>query len=267
MQQASVGFQCPECVAEGRRTQRRPLTAFGGGAVGQQGYATKALIGVNVLVMVFAVLSGGGGALAGGGWGGLMGGVTPLAERFAVLGLAPYSPLDPTLHGVAAGEWYRLVTAMFVHYGLLHLLLNMYALWILGRNLESALGPARFLALYLISGIGGNVAAYVFAPNTLSAGASTAVFGLFAGIFVLLRRLGRSTSALVPVIVVNVVFTLAVPGISIAGHFGGLVTGAAVAAVLAYAPQARRTLVQTLGCGAILAVLALITAYQTAQLT
>src|SRR5437762_853516 len=80
-------------------------------------------------------------------------------------------------HGIAHGEWYRLITAMFLHYGLLHLALNMYALWILGRDLERFLGPLRFTGLYLLAGLGGNVAAYLFsAPNAATAGASTAVF-------------------------------------------------------------------------------------------
>ncbi|MEV4627690.1 rhomboid family intramembrane serine protease [Micromonospora sp. NPDC049523] len=257
MREASVGHQCPECVAEGRRSQRPARTAFGGGAAGRAGYVTKTLIGLNVLLMLISIASAGGGdAVAGGGLGGLLGGGTPLTRWGSVLGFASYQPFGAP-HGVAADEYYRLFTAMFLHYGIVHLLLNMWALWMLGRTLEATLGPLRFLALYLIAGLGGNVAAYLFsAPNAQTVGASTAIFGLFAALFIIMRRMGRDTSAVVPVLVVNLVFTFAVPGISIAGHLGGLVIGALMALVLAYAPRMRRSVFQATG-GALI-VLALI---------
>ena len=145
---------------------------------------------------------------------------------------------DCTLGGIAEGQWYRLVTAMFLHYGVLHLLLNMWALWVLGRSLEANLGRVRFAALYLIAGLGGNVAAYLFSsPRAATVGASTAVFGLFAALIIIERKLGRDISRIIPILVINLVFTLAVPGISIPGHLGGLVVGALMALVLAYAPR------------------------------
>jgi membrane associated rhomboid family serine protease len=268
MREASVGHQCPECVAEGRRTQRPARTAFGGGAAGRAGYVTKTLIGLNTLLMLISVVSAGGGnSLAGGsGLGGLLGGTTPLTRWGSVLGYAPYVNLGPA-HGVAADEYYRLFTAMFLHYGVVHLLLNMWALWMLGRTLEATLGPLRFLALYLIAGLGGNVAAYLFsAPNAQTVGASTAIFGLFAALFVIMRRLGRDTSSVVPVLVVNLVFTFAVPGISIAGHLGGLVVGALMALVLAYAPRMRRSLFQAGGAAVIVVALIGLTLLRTALL-
>ncbi|PZG23196.1 rhomboid family intramembrane serine protease [Micromonospora craterilacus] len=254
MREASVGFQCPECVADGRRSVRPARTAFGGGAAGQLGYVTKTLIGLNLLIMLLSITSdrGGDAAAGGAGFGGLLGGGTPLTEWGAVLGRAMFA--DGHIGGVAEGEWYRLVTAMFLHYGVVHLLLNMWALWVLGRSLEGVLGPLRFAALYFIAGFGGNVAVYVFsAPNQMSAGASTAVFGLFAAMFVIMRRLGRDTSAILPILVINLIFTFTVPNISIAGHLGGLVFGALMALVLAYAPKSRRTLVQA-GGGALIMV-------------
>ncbi|WP_431883045.1 rhomboid family intramembrane serine protease [Micromonospora gifhornensis] len=257
MNEASVGFQCPECVSEGRRSVRPARTAFGGGAAGRHGYVTKALIAINVLVMLVSIASDrGGDAAAGGtGFGGLMGGSTPLTEWGAVLGRAMF--LDGSIGGVAEGQWYRLVTAMFLHYGILHLLLNMWALWVLGQSLEAVLGPLRFATLYFIAGFGGNVAVYVFSPpNQMSAGASTAIFGLFAAIFVIMRRLGRDTSAILPILVINLIFTFTVPQISIAGHLGGLVFGGLMALVLAYAPRSHRTLVQAVG-GTVIMVLLL----------
>jgi membrane associated rhomboid family serine protease len=267
MNVAAVGHQCPECVAEGRRTQRPVRTAFGGGVAGRAGLASKTLIGINVAVMVISVVTGGSRAVAGGGWGGLLGGNTPLTDALAVIGNAPYYAGGPA-HGVAAGEWYRLFTAMFVHYGVLHLLLNMYALWILGRDLERVLGPLRFTALYLLAGLGGNVAAYLFtAPNAATAGASTAVFGLMAAIFVILKRLNLSVAPILPVIIINVIFTFTIANISVAGHLGGLAVGGIVAAVLAYAPRDRRTLIQAGGCVAVLLVLMVLALYRTAALT
>ncbi|MFE9203877.1 rhomboid family intramembrane serine protease [Micromonospora sp. NPDC007230] len=261
MRDASVGHQCPECVSEGRRSVRPARTAFGGGAAGRQGYVTKILIALNVLVMILSIASAGSAGL-----GSLLSGSTPLTNWGSVLGLA-FLP-DHTLGGVADGQWYRLVTAMFLHYGLPHLLLNMWGLWVLGRTLEAVLGPLRFLALYLIAGLGGNVAVYLFtAPNRPSAGASTAIFGLFAAIFVIMRRLGRDTSAIVPILVINLIFTFTVPNISIAGHLGGLVTGAVMALVLAYAPRMRRTGFQAAGGAIVLVALLGLVLVRTSMLT
>ncbi|MDO3703519.1 rhomboid family intramembrane serine protease [Micromonospora sp. C28SCA-DRY-2] len=257
MREASVGHQCPECVNEGRRSVRPARTAFGGGAAGRHGYVTKALIALNVLLMLLSIASdrGGDAALGGSGFGGLLGGSTPLTDWGSVLGGAIFP--DGTVGGIAEGQWYRLLTAMFLHFGVVHLLLNMWALWVLGRSLEANLGPLRFLSLYLVAGFGGNVAAYLFSePNVTTAGASTAIFGLFAALIVIERKMGRDISQVIPILVINLVFTLTVPGISIPGHLGGLVVGAAMALVLAYAPRSRRSLVQLAG-GAIL-VLALL---------
>ncbi|MEV0728505.1 rhomboid family intramembrane serine protease [Polymorphospora sp. NPDC050346] len=271
MRDAAVGHQCPECVAEGRRTQRPVRTAFGGGAAGQRGLVTKTLLGLNVLMMILSVISGGGEGLAGGGWGGLLGGYTPLigwGANYAGDPVLQTQLSDGTLiGGIVQGEYYRMFTSLFLHYGVLHLLMNMWALWVLGRNLESALGPLRFLGLYLLSGLGGSVAVYYFAPNALTAGASGAIFGLFAGLFLLLRRMGRDTSAVLPVIIINIVFTFAVPGISIAGHLGGMVVGGLVGTILAYAPREHRNLVQGVGCGAIFLLLVALTIMRTAMLS
>jgi len=265
MRPASVGHQCPECVAEGRRTQRPARTAFGGGAAGRHGYVTKTLIAINVLVALVAAGVGGLGSVAGGGWGGLLGGGTEVHAGGAMLGYGVFVEGGP-VHGVVAGEYYRLLTAMFLHYGLLHLLMNMWALWVLGRVLEAVLGPARFLALYLLSGLGGSVAVYYTAPDALTAGASGAIFGLFAALFVILRRLGRDTSSVIPVLVINLVFTFTVPGISIAGHLGGLFTGAVAAIVLAYAPRRSRSLIQGAGAAFIGAALIGLAVLQTVLL-
>src|SRR5258706_16312251 len=125
MHEASVGHHCPECVAEARRTVRQGRTTFGGTPLGQRGYVTKALIAINVAVMVASIASSGGGGLFGGGLGGFLGGSTPLTSKGAVIGALEYSNGTRIPFGVADGEYYRLLTSMFIHYGLLHLLVNM----------------------------------------------------------------------------------------------------------------------------------------------
>jgi len=270
MNDAAVGHQCPECVAEGRRTQRPVRTTFGGSMAGINGYVTITLIVINVLMMLASVATAGGDALFGGGFGGLLGVGTPLTDWGAVKGLTTcvFEATGVTFTipgGVAEGEYYRLVTSMFLHYGPLHLLMNMWALWILGRTLEGVLGPVRFLVLYFVSGLGGSVAAYLFTPASPTAGASGAIFGLFAALFVVMRRLGRDTSSVLPVLVVNIAISFA-PGISLAGHLGGLVTGAIVAVALAYAPRKTRNLVVAGTVGALLVFMGTLVVIQTIAL-
>ena len=138
---------------------------------------------------------------------------------------------------VADGEWWRLVTAGFLHIGPLHIAFNMFALWVLGRDLEIVLGRGRFLALYLVSLLGGSAAVVLFAdPDQYVAGASGAVFGLMSGLLLVLVRLRRPYGQVVAIIVLNLVITQVVPGISMAGHVGGLVVGGLAAAALVFAP-------------------------------
>ncbi|WP_203802948.1 rhomboid family intramembrane serine protease [Actinoplanes couchii] len=251
MNEATVGHQCPDCVKEGRRGQRSARTAFGGSRAGQLGYVTTAIIVVNSLVMVGSAILGGPSAIFGGGSWGLLGSGTPITDFGEVLGIALYP--NGELHGVATGEWYRLVTAMFLHYGILHLLLNMMLVAQLGRYLESQLGPLRFAALYMLAGIGGNVTAYVVqAPNQPSAGASTATFGLIIAVIVINRKLMRDSSSMTSMLILNLIFTFTIPNISIAGHLGGLLVGGAGAAVMAYANQPKRSTKQAIGCSVIL---------------
>ncbi|WP_181784656.1 rhomboid family intramembrane serine protease, partial [Pseudonocardia pini] len=147
---------------------------------------------------------------------------------------------------VAGGEWWRPLTAGFLHYGPLHLVFNMMALWLLGRELEPVLGRTRFLAVYLVSLLGGSAAVMLFSePNALVAGASGAVFGLMGALFVIARRLRAPMGQIVGLVAVNLVISVVVPGISLVGHLGGLVVGAAATAALVHVPPVRnRTLLQ-----------------------
>ena len=167
--------------------------------------------------------------------------------------------------GISAGEFYRLVTSMFLHLGPLHLLTNMWALWVVGRTLEAVLGPIRFLVLYLVAGLGGSVAVYIFAPYPGGAGASGAIFGLFAALFIILRRLKRDTSSLIPLLVINLAISF-LPGISLTAHVGGLITGAIVAFALAYSPVKSRRLYVGGTVAVLLALMAVAVVVQTLNL-
>jgi len=273
MNEASVGHQCPECVALGRRSQRPVRTMFGASRAGVHGYVTIGLIVVNVAVFIASVASAANArtALMGGGLGGALGQGTPLIGKLGVVGEAPTFNgagfvVGHVAIGVTTGEYYRLFTAMFMHLGLLHIGFNMWALWVFGRPLEAMFGPVRFLAIYLVCGLGGNVAVYLFAPDTVAVGASTAIFGLFAVFFFVLRKLNRSVAPLVPLIVINLVFSF-VPGISLWGHLGGLATGAVIGYGITHVPQERRNALQVGVFAVVVVILAVLTAVQVNNLS
>jgi membrane associated rhomboid family serine protease len=162
---------------------------------------------------------------------------------------------------VADGQLYRLVTSAFVHYGVPHLLLNMWALYVVGPPLEMWLGRLRFGGLYALSGLGGSVLVYLLTLNTATAGASGAIFGLFGATFMVARRLNLNLQWAAGVIVINLVFTFVAPllskqPISWQAHLGGLVTGALVAAAYVYPPKERRNLIQAAVTILVLAVFA-----------
>ncbi len=227
---APVGYQCVDCVAASvpRTAPRR--------ASGTRSVVIPALVAVNVAVFAWTVAQARS----------LMD--NSAATLFDAWALVPAA--------VAHGEWWRLVTAGFLHFGPLHIAFNMYALWVLGRDLELVLGRARFLALYAVSLLGGSTAVVLFSePDVPVAGASGAVFGLMSGLLLVLLRLRRPYGQVVAVIVLNLVISRIVPGISIAGHVGGLLVGALAAVALVYAPARHRTLVQTAALSAITAAL------------
>ncbi|GAA3730694.1 membrane associated rhomboid family serine protease [Spinactinospora alkalitolerans] len=207
MREASVGFHCVECVAEGSRGVREARTAFGG-RVTERPYVTWVLLGLMLL-------------------GFLAQQVNPfLTSQFGMFG-----------QSVFHGAWYRLLTAAFLHGGLMHLLFNGFAMYVVGPQLERWLGHARFLALWVLSAVGGSVLSYVVDPLQLSVGASGAIFGLFGAIFVIGRRLRLDTRFIIGLLAINLLITFLVPGISWTAHIGGLVTGLALSAAYAYLPR------------------------------
>ncbi|GAC1439323.1 MAG: rhomboid family intramembrane serine protease [Mycobacteriales bacterium] len=250
MRSASVGFQCPDCVAQGAKTIRQPRTAFGGRVSMQTARVTSVLIGLNVAVFVLSL------------------GVRNLDLRFGNLALGA-DPFTGQSIGVAQGEYYRLLTSAFLHAGILHILFNMFALAQIGPVLEQSLGRGRYLALYLLSALGGSVAAFVLAPpNQPSVGASGAIFGLFGAYYVVVRRLGGETGPIVVLLVVNLVITFSVPNIDWRAHLGGLLTGAVIATAFAYAPRGPRQAATHVGvCVALGLAFAVAVVLRTAALT
>ncbi|QVQ54960.1 rhomboid family intramembrane serine protease [Spiractinospora alimapuensis] len=217
MRTASVGFHCVDCVAEGNRTVRQARTVFGG-RLTQAPYATWTLLGL--IAVCFLAQQ-----------------VRPeLTYDFGMLGLG-LLPGD-VLGGVLIGEWYRFLTSAFFHVGWWHLLFNGFALYVIGPNLERALGHARYVALWVLSAVSGSVLGFLATPYELSVGASGAIFGLFGAALVIGRRLGLDTKFLLGLVGLNLVITFVVSGISWTAHIGGLVGGVVLALVYAYLPRA-----------------------------
>jgi membrane associated rhomboid family serine protease len=209
MVQASVGFQCPECTRQGAKASpvitARALTT-------RPPYVTCVLIALNVAGFL-AVLQSGGTLTDGGG---------TFTEHFGLIASYPFSSI-----GVARGEWYRLFTGGFVHAGLIHLGMNMFVLWIVGSQLERLVGAVRYLSIYVVCLAAGAFAVMLADPAALTVGASGAIFGLMgaAAAYQQARGINLMQSGLGALIVINLVFSFAVPGISIAGHIGGLIGG------------------------------------------
>lgn len=223
MRDASVGFQCPECVRDGNRGGRRPRRFT---LRSSTAYVTWTLMAVNVLVFIGQLID------------------RNLTGQFA---LVPF--------WVAEGEWWRLITSAFLHApggGIpLHILFNMWALFVLGPQLEMALGRVRFTALYFLSALAGSaLVMWVSDMGEGTIGASGAIFGLFGATFVIARRLRLNTTFLVVIIALNLVMTFTVSGISWGAHVGGLIAGAALCVAYMYAPVRQRRLVEVGGTAA-----------------
>lgn len=221
MTPAPVGLRCPEHSGKAQGVQKvaRAVSNVGGRRVNG---VTLALIGINVAVYL-AELAAGGQVNGTGNW---------IYEHGALFASGVFH-FGGAPMGVAHGEWWRMLTAAFLHYGPLHLGMNMYGLYIAGSLLEQVIGRWRFLGLYIAAGVAGSAGALWLEPNGATAGASGAIFGVFGALFVLERRRHISTGGqIAALIVLNLVFTFAVPGISVGGHIGGLIGGVALMLVL-----------------------------------
>ncbi len=216
--QAPVGVICPECMKAERKAetpaQRKARRRWGGGgsvAIARSGrpMVTYALLAVTSFIGLLQLIPGVGDAIT---------------AQLLFNGLY----LLPDLSVLPFEPW-RLLTAMFVHGGFIHLALNMLALWMLGQTLEPMLGRARYLALYLISGLGGSVAVAVIAPTTSTVGASGAIFGLMAALLIIGRHIGANVTGILVILGINFAFTFFGRNIAWQAHLGGLLIGALIA--------------------------------------
>jgi len=223
-----VGMRCPECARERTRVQRLP-------SLSRTPVATQALIGLNVLAFLVETAAG---APLGGGGGGTV-----------------------WVHGVLFGpaismnhEYWRLVTAGFLHDGLFHLFVNMISLYFVGSALEPAIGRVNFLAVYFVSLLAGSFGALWFSPGIPTLGASGAIFGIFGALIIVARNRGIPIwqSGLGYVLVFNLIFSLSVRGISVGDHLGGLVGGLITGWLIVEVAERRRMATAALiGCAVV----------------
>jgi membrane associated rhomboid family serine protease len=252
LRSAAVGQQCVECVHGAARSGRPARTVFGGRPA-HSALVTWVLVGINVLLFLVELAR----PVLGTDWG--------------MLGFAPYVQGGP-LQGVAAGQWYRLITSAFLPptggLGFMDILFNMWALIIVGPGLEQLLGRGRFLAVYLLSALGGGVMFYLIGPqNVIALGASGAIFGLFGAWFVVSRRLRLDSRGIVLLIVINLVFSFVYrSAIAWQDHVGGLIVGALIALAYAYAPRKNRFAIQLAATVVVLAILAVVVVTRTHQI-
>jgi membrane associated rhomboid family serine protease len=237
---ASVGFQCPECVHGAASAVPRIKTPVGA-PVAEKPTVTYVLIGINVFAFLLMLVSG-------------------IDETATQWGMFPPSiAID--------NEWWRLITSAFLHGGWLHIAFNMYVLYALGPTLERLLGHSRYLVLYLMAALGGAVCSYAFSDvMTVSVGASGAIFGLMGALVVAGRKLRYDITQVLVLLAVNFAIGFLAPGVDWKAHIGGLVVGAVVAAIFVLPPARIRVPAQVFGIIAVLVALAIITMVRTAQI-
>ncbi|HJZ61015.1 MAG TPA: rhomboid family intramembrane serine protease [Miltoncostaeaceae bacterium] len=210
MVQTPVGIKCPECAGRATGVDRLRPHAIPRGTT----YVTYTLIALNVLVFLIQLAQAGGNDVVN----------TQIAQDYALQG-----------HAVAGGDWYRIVTGAFLHANFLHILFNMYALWVLGVAFESYVGPLRMALVYFASVLCGSAGALLLSgPNALTVGASGGIFGVMTAVFVLERQRGFSLlmGGVGVWLLLNLVITFAFSGISVGGHLGGIVGGGLAALIL-----------------------------------
>jgi membrane associated rhomboid family serine protease len=273
MRDAAVGFQCPDCVKEGAKATRSGRTAYGGTRSANPALTSQVLVGLNLVVWLGVLVTG---------W--------TDSRLVARLALVPTGVCESIgrpgayyrgvgeamcqggdgrwVPGVADGAVWQLLTSTFLHVQVWHVAANMLALYLLGPQIEAALGRARFLALYLVSGLAGSATVYWLSAETgITLGASGAIYGLFAALAVIVHKVGGDLRSLGVLLLVNLVITFAVPNISWQGHLGGFVGGALITALLVYAPKGpQRARVQWAGVGLLVVLLLAAVAVRTAVL-
>jgi membrane associated rhomboid family serine protease len=218
-----VGMRCPECMNQRTRVVRNP-TGTPSGLAGHFGAypATVVLIAINVVVYLVEIIHGSGGTSIG---------IGDAYDLGALWGPAVNE----------GGDWWRTITSGFVHFSILHIAFNMYLLFILGRLLEPSIGTLRFVVLYFTSLLAGSFLALWFTPDSVSAGASGAIFGVLGATFVIARgrRLDAIAGQIGILILLNLVFTFADRGVSLGAHLGGLVAGVLCGLLIVAGEQGR----------------------------
>jgi membrane associated rhomboid family serine protease len=232
--QASVGSHCLECAKADRpdvRTRARFWNAR------QPALVTSILIALNLLVFIWVTVQDPSSI----GTGGITEGHAKLGLNAQVLADGGFFRFEDSVYIAEPGQWYRLITSGFLHFGVIHLLFNMYLLYLLGQMLEPAVGRVRFALLYTAALVGGSAGALLLQPDGLHGGASGAVFGLMGAAFVGYRMRGVNpfTTGIGTTLLINLFLTFTIPGISIGGHLGGVVAGG-VAALVVLAPSQRQ---------------------------
>lgn len=204
---AAVGQHCVDCVREARGSTPRAITIGTSRPI-----ATYVLIAINVVVFALTTLQARSVA-----------NVSPADSRLFYDGVL-FGPF------VGQGEIWRIVSSGFLHYSVIHIGLNMLTLYILGRDLETALGTARFVGVYGVALLGGSAAVLTFSPTAAAAGASGAIYGLMGGLLVAIIRAKMPPGQIIGLIAINIVISVTIPNISLWAHLGGLVFGAAATA-------------------------------------
>ena len=275
MRDAAVGFQCPSCVAEGSKQTRSGRTAYGGLRSANPALTSMALIAINVAVWLGILASGGsdsrlrsilalqaeGRCVPDADTGKYIPGVTE--QMCATVG-------EPTTWypGVADGAWWQLLSNAFTHVEPFHILMNMLLLYLMGPQVEVAIGRARFLVVYLGSALAGSVCVYwISDPTVYTLGASGAVFGLIGALVVMAYKVRADVRSLVAYAAILMVFSFLRPGISWQGHLGGLLGGLALMGLIAYSPRKRRTWWQVSGFVLITIVLVALILVRTSALS
>ena len=251
---APVGQHCLECVKGDNQATRQATGRFGGRVALGAPVATYTLIALNLLVYLVEL-------------------VYPNVIDYGQMVGGAY---DPTLHaftGVAVGDWYRLLSSVFLHeppgsgIGILHIAFNMWALWVVGPALEQALGRLRYLAIYVVSALGGSALFYlIVAPYQPGIGASGAIFGLFGAWFVLARRLRVDSRQVLLLIGLNLFLGFVIPNVGWQAHVGGLIAGAALTAAYVYAPRRSQAALQLSATIALLVLVVLAVIVRDLQL-
>jgi membrane associated rhomboid family serine protease len=222
MNPASVGFQCPSCVASGRATVRAPRTAFGAILKPGGGNATKVVMAILAVEWVLNLVSGG------------------LLDRLLVM----------SNEAIYLGQFWRLITASLTSGSILGVLLNLLVLWIAGRAIESEVGTWRLIALYGAAGLGGTTMLFVFGPYQSGGyGAASAVIGLLAANAIFKQKMREDVRADIGLFVLLILYSVLIAFRSFGWLMliGGIVIGALVGVVLAYAPRRNRSTVQVIG--------------------